>query len=146
MNSLALDIRSKLITLGMGVADVAADWSVHANAYPSSPARVIAVYSTSTQYQYLAGVKDTYDTDMFQIRVRGLTAVESEAKITAVRKALQRIGRFQMAPIAPATYVVQYQDILTTSGPTPMGFDGKNWYSHVISMKALREDIVPASP
>ena len=148
MNPLAIDIRKKLIALGAGVDGTlfpTADWSIHANAYPAKPARIIAVYNTGTQHQHVLGTRYTFETSTFQLRVRGLSPAESEEKIELIHDLLERIGLFTMPPVVAGGHAVRYLDILVTLGPLPMGRDEHDWSSHVVTMKTFREDIIPAS-
>lgn len=143
MNSLAIDIKNKLLALGIGSATPATDWSIHANAYPEKPARIIAIYTAGNVHTHIMGTRITKETPTFQIRVRGVSPTEAELKIDAIHNALERIGTFTVTPISPNTEVALYLDVLVTTGPFPMGRDGNDWFSWVINFKTFREVYAP---
>lgn len=148
MNPLTTDMKNKMVALGLGVDGVltpAADWSIHERAYPTKPPRIIAVYRTDNDHQHILGTRRSYETLRFQVRVRGVTPIEAEAKADAIHEGLERVGRFIVQPISPNTVRMLYLDILLINGPIDMGRDENDRPSFVLNFKTFREEHTPST-
>lgn len=152
MNSMSVDVRKLLCDAGIGT-DAAiepdSEWAVYVSQTPHEPGRAISLHDTGGEKPrlYLRQVPPTeYPT--LQVKVRGYTYVEAEAKAWEVYNALNQCGRFtaerpeqedDLSITDASGLPYTYADIQALQTPYFLEYDANRRAVFVMNFRAIRQ-------
>ena len=142
MKPIAEDIKSILVTAGVGSATPTADWSIHIGTEPAQPNKVLTIYDTGGEGSgyYLNSAKKPTVYDTFQVRVRGMTYTEAYAKLSSVLDALDQKNHFTLAGLGSGE-TTKYGGIFMLGRPVSLPKDDNGRSLWVVNFRVVREKI-----
>ena len=142
MNSVATDIKDKLVTAGIGEFAAATGWSIHISSEPPTPDTTITLYDTGGPPP--EGVQDRSKKPLrfgsILIRVRGDGYGSAHTKIKEVYDAIVGFGKFTVSAVDSGDLDVHYKGVFPTSEILFLEQDGDDRYIWVVNFQARREE------